>query len=73
MFCDIFGPGFVGLRGSIRETYFPQPNNQDMLKSSLMSCVSKQPAWWREGLFFRSFSTFRMIAGLKLVAFGYLK
>lgn len=49
MFCDIFGPGFVGLRGIIIETYFPQPNNQDILKSSLMSRVSKQPAWWREG------------------------
>lgn len=54
MFCDIFGPGFVGLRGIIIETYFPQPNNQDILKSSLMSRVSKQPAWWREGLFFSS-------------------
>lgn len=49
MFCDIFGPGFVGLRGIIIETYFPQPNNQDISKSFLMSRVSKQPAWWREG------------------------
>ena len=51
MFCDIFGLGFVGLRRIIIETYFPQPNNQDILKCSLMSRVSKQPAWWREGLF----------------------